>query len=74
MSDKDRKSIRRGTDKTQKALKDHYRRAKVNRQSPLTGHPTRPPKKQGCLTMTAVLAMSVGGAVTGIVLAAKGLA
>lgn len=76
MSDKkkDAKSIRRGTGKTQKALRDHSRRARLNRQNPMTGESNRPGKKQGCLTLTAVMAISVGGAITGIVLGVKGLA
>jgi len=57
-----------------KATRQFRRRARLNHQNPLSGKPTRPAKKQGCLSISAVLVLSAGGAVTGIVLAARGLA
>lgn len=59
-------SVRRSIKKSRKVVRDQYRRARRNNQNPRTGRPTRPPKKQGCLSLSAVVGLAVVGAAIAI--------
>lgn len=62
-----RKDRRKSSEQIVKNIqRDIRRRAKRNRQNPRTGQPTRPAKKQGCLSMSAVIVLGVASAVIAI--------
>lgn len=65
---------RKHAKRAKKDLQSQLRRARYNRQDPTNGQALRPAKKQGCLSMSAVAALSLGALIAGAVLTIKGVA
>jgi len=68
------KGMKKVIKRDRKLADDHYRRARYNHQSPRTGKYRREPKKQGCITMTALLVLAAGSGVTAVILTVRGIA